>query len=382
MFEEYYQQAKAAYTAGKYEEARNLFLEASNSLLLSAKETHGAARAQLIERAKKLSRLADAIPVSTPKTDNDPVRRTTGKGGKAARPEKGGKINAGGSDEETVFIPIEKPDVHFEDIAGLEDVKETINRRIILPRRHPEVYKAFGRSLNSGILLYGPPGTGKTMIAKAIAAEIDAVFFSVRCSDIVGKFFGEAEKNVKALFETARTQECAIIFFDEFEALAAKRGGHSTVMNRLVPELLSQMDGFVKDTEKTLILLAATNRPWDLDSAFLRPPRLTEKIYVGLPDAAAREYLIGRKFKDLPLADDFSIEEAVSATEGFNAADVNEFCETMKDGAIQRTLESEDGLISPITGEDFRNAVRIVHSSVQQSDIAALQKWEASQNIG
>ena len=377
MYQEYYEKAKSALQAGRAREAKQLYLEAGKSLLQAAAEAAGPTRAQLIDRAKRLEQLSDAIPLPAPAAPG-PAKPAASGGASASRSAAKAQSGQGGEDE-TVFVPSEKPNVHFEDIAGLDDVKESINRRIILPRKFPDVYKAFGRSLNSGILLYGPPGTGKTMIAKAIATEIDAVFFSIRCSDIVGKYFGEAEKNVRALFETARAQEAAILFFDEFEALASKRGGNSTVMNRLVPELLSQMDGFAKDTDKTLILLAATNRPWDLDSAFLRPPRLTEKIYVGLPDEPAREYLIRRKLKNLPTAGDFTIEEAVAATAGFNAADVSEFCETMKDGAIQRTLDAGGVVRSPICAEDLQNAIRKIHSSVQQSDIAALQRWEASQ---
>ena len=152
------------------------------------------------------------------------------------------------------------------------------------------------------------------MIAKAIATEIDAAFYAIRCSDIVGKYFGEAEKNIKALFDAARSQDSAILFFDEFEALAAKRGGHSTVMDRLVPELLSQIDGFTTDREKSLLLLASTNRPWDLDTAFLRPRRLTEKIYVGLPDVEARLYLIRRNLQNVPRVADFPFEEAAKHT--------------------------------------------------------------------
>lgn len=421
MYEEAYSKAMEANRSGNLREAKKLFYAASDALLLAAKDARGIEQSVWIDRAKKLAQIADSIAlpeIHIPSQSNPASNQTNQPGSNTILPKQpsvsqskpitpssvplkqstsssprptassaaGGRktsMNANGNDDETVFIPSEKPNVHFDDIAGLDYVKETINSRIILPRKYPEVYKAFDRSLNSGILLYGPPGTGKTMIAKAIATEIDAVFFSIRCSDIVGKYFGEAERNVRALFETARSQESAILFFDEFEALAAKRGGHSTVMNRLVPELLSQMDGFTKETEKTLILLAATNRPWDLDSAFLRPPRLTEKIYVGLPDAPAREYLINRKFRDLPLAGDFAIDEIVSLTEGFNAADVNAFCETMKDGAIQRTLTIHGGKVAaPINRDDLENAVQKIHSSVQQADITALQRWEATQNIG
>lgn len=375
MYEEYYNRAKEADREGRAAEAKKLYLAASESLYLAAREASGQTRDMLLRRAERLETLSDALeaPVSV-----RPQQSVPG----AARDLKAARPTARDVEEsDAVFMPVASPNVHFEDIAGLEDVKDAVNARVILPRRYPEVYKAYDRSLNGGILLYGPPGTGKTMIAKAIATEINAAFYAIRCSDIVGKYFGEAEKNIKALFEAARSQQSAILFFDEFEALAAKRGGHSTVMNRLVPELLSQIDGFTTDREKSLLLLAATNRPWDLDTAFLRPPRLTEKIYVGLPDVEARRYLVRRKLEGTPCASDFTMDEVADLTEGFNAADVAEFCECMKDGAIRRTLfENEGRTISQICREDMLSAAARIHSSVQQSDIKAILKWEQTQN--
>jgi len=385
MFEQYYNRAKEADQAGRLAEAKKLYLSASEALYRAAKEVTGETRQKLLNRAEKLEALADGIkvpkvvaPAAKPAGNNKAASGAAASGGKSGQ-EKASSNN--GDESETIWTPSLNPNVHFDDIAGLNDVKEAINTRIILPRKYPEVYEAYHRSLNGGILLYGPPGTGKTMIAKAIATEVGAAFFSIRCSDIVGKYFGEAEKNVKGLFEAARSHEAAIIFFDEFEALAARRGGNSTVMNRLVPELLSQIDGFTTSKEnKTLLLLAATNRPWDLDTAFLRPPRLTEKIYVGLPDEPAREYLIHKKLDKVPRAEDFDFAEAVALTEGYNAADVTEFCESVKDGGIHRTLYENDGkVLSKICRQDVLDAAERIRSSVQESDLVAIRKWEETQ---
>ena len=385
MFEQYYNRAREADEAGRMAEAKQLYFSASEALYKAAKEVSGETRLKLIARAEKLEALADAI--QAPQTPA-PAPKPAGSGKAASGAAVSGGRNGGqerassnnGDESETIWTPSLNPNVHFEDIAGLEDVKDAVNTRIILPRKYPEVYAAYNRSLNGGILLYGPPGTGKTMIAKAIATEVGAAFFSIRCSDIVGKYFGEAEKNVKGLFEAARSHEAAIIFFDEFEALAARRGGNSTVMNRLVPELLSQIDGFTTAKENKTLLLAATNRPWDLDTAFLRPPRLTEKIYVGLPDAPARAYLIHKKLDKVPRATDFDFDEAVALTEGYNAADVTEFCESIKDGGIRRTLYENDGkVLSKICRQDILNAAERIRSSVQESDLVAIRKWEATQ---
>lgn len=378
MFEEYYSRAREADQKGQSAEAKKMYLHASEELYRAAQNVKGETRRSLIQRAERLEQLADAIEL--PKAASAPAASASAGTNTRAAGSRRVSTNLSGDESETVWVPSEKPNVHFSDIAGLEDVKAVINSRVILPRKFPEVYKAYNRTLNSGILLYGPPGTGKTMIAKAIATEVNAPFYSVRCSDVVGKYFGEAEKNIKALFEAARSQPSAVLFFDEFEALAARRGGNSTVMNRLVPELLSQIDGFTANSERNLLLLAATNRPWDLDTAFLRPPRLTEKIFVGLPDAPARAYLIRKRMSGVPCAPDLNVEEIVARTEGFNAADVAEFCEYMKDGAIQRTvLENGGKVLSEITMQDAELASEHIRSSVQESDLAALRRWEATQ---
>ena len=287
-----------------------------------------------------------------------------------------GKGSFGGEDR-LKFTPVESPNVHFSDIAGLESVKNVIQMKVIQPILHPELYERFSKSTNGGILLYGPPGTGKTMIARAIATETNLAFFSVRCSDIVGKTFGDGERNLKALFDAARENGHAMIFFDEFEALAPRRGGGSTIMNRIVPELLSQMDGF-QQAEGTLIVLASTNRPWDLDSAVLRPPRMTERIYVGLPDNDAREYIVRKELDPLPKQEVPDYSAIAEALEGYNCADIMAFVEKVKEAPIRRGLE-HPGEEQFITGEDIAEALIQSHSSVQKSDLEAFSKWEGTQ---
>ena len=373
MYEEYYARAKAAYQSGKLAEAKKMYLHAGEELLQAAREVKGETRSALIRRAENLVRLSDAIEIPRPV---------------AAPPEAAGPGSGEGAtgasakgDAASMWTPSEKPNVHFDDIAGLAHVKEAVYTRVILPFKNPEVYAAFDSSRNSGILLYGPPGTGKTMIAKAIATEVDAPFYSVRCSDIVDKYFGESEKHVRALFAAARANDRAVLFFDEFEALAARRGTDSSVMSRLVPELLSQIDGFTTNPDKSLILLAATNRPWDLDTAFLRPPRLTEKIYVGLPDEAARTYLIERKLAKVPHDPSLNVAHIAALTEGFNSADVAEFCEYMKTGAIKRTIAAGGtAAMSGVCQADVDEAAKHVRSSVQQSDLINIQRWEQTQS--
>lgn len=371
MFEEYYQKAVRAEEEGRLEEAKHMYLLASEALLKSARETDGETKAALIRRSDKLQCLADKIVL--PEKIYAERKATPNLNG-------GAEGNRNSDENTTIWRSFGKTNVRFEDIAGLYEVKESIQKRVVMPRQHPELYELFHREVGGGILLYGPPGTGKTMVAKAIANEVDADFFSVRCSDIVGKYFGEAEKNVKSLFEAARACDAAVVFFDEFEALASKRGSDSSVMNRLVPELLSQMDGFSEATKNNILVLGATNRPWDLDSAFLRPPRLTEKIYVGLPDYEARLYLMTKAFQGVPCDTQVELGNWARRTDGYNAADIVAFCGFVKDLAIGRSVQS--GSTSCIVEGDFTEALQSVHSSVQSQDIDRLRRWEREQKGG
>ncbi len=193
-----------------------------------------------------------------------------------------------------LFTSIKSTDVSFSDVVGLADVKEAVFDKIINPRKHPELYKKFNIKTGGGILMYGPPGTGKTMIAKAIAKEIGADFYSIKCSDHISKWFGETERNIRELFDKARESKTSIIFFDEIDALAVNRDGcSSSPMQRVVPELLAQIQG-INEQKKghSMLLIAATNKLWLIDSGFLRPGRFDDKIYVGLPDTDARAELV------------------------------------------------------------------------------------------
>ena len=291
--------------------------------------------------------------------------------------ERGGKSLSSEAENRLKFTPVQSPNVHFSDIAGLTQVKDIVRLKIIEPLLHPELYERFSKAANGGILLYGPPGTGKTMIARAIATETQLDFFSVRCYDIVGKTFGDGERNLRGLFDAARESGRAMIFFDEFESLACRRGGGSTIMNRIVPELLSQMDGF-QQAEGQLVVLASTNRPWDLDSAVLRPPRMTERIYVGLPDYDARYYMVQKALDPLPRQETPDYARIAEKLDGFNCADIAAFVERVKDAPIRRGL-IENHVDQFITPQDIEDALASARSSVQKSDLEAFSKWEASQ---
>lgn len=369
----YYKQGMEALKTNQLETAkRNIYL-ASETLLKMAKESEGNLKTIRLKRAEELVNLVSQIEKKQTNMKNqNSVNQDLEKFKDNTEQSNKKQTN---NEDLTQFLPVENTGVMLEDVAGLHEVKKEIERLITGPQKHPEIYERFRKKRGGGILLYGVPGTGKTMIAQAIANELNAKFYSIKSSDIASKWFGDSEQNIKNLFEEARKHPTSIIFFDEFEALGTKRDTHSTVMKRVVPELLAQMQGFEKH-KNTLLVIAATNRPWDIDSAFLRPGRFNTAIYVPLPDDEARYAIIEKQLEGIPM-NNISIEEIAKVTNGFNGSDVVEFCEKMKDQAIERSIEIKEE--SPINENDFIITTKRVKSSVRFEDLKKIAQYE--QNI-
>jgi SpoVK/Ycf46/Vps4 family AAA+-type ATPase len=377
-FDIYYEKGMDALKNKQYSISNRNILAASETLLKMAKSSKGVVKAQRIKRAEELCSLANQIErkvneeYSTKNNANSDIQMIN-KGQSSSRTENQNSESVKKDEELTNFIPVDGTGVMLSDVAGLEQAKDEISRLIIEPMKHPEIYSKFKKNKGGGILLYGVPGTGKTMIAQAIANEIDAKFYSIKCSDIASKWFGDSEQNVKNLFVEARKHPCSIIFFDEFEALGTKRDSYSTVMKRLVPELLSQMQGFTR-SNGILLLIAATNRPWDIDSAFLRPGRFNTQIYVPLPNSNARRTIIEKQLEGLPIESGFDKGKIIEHTEGFNGSDVVEFCDKMKDYAIKRSIDK--GYVSEMTNDDILRTLDRVKSSVRMDDLRKMAKYE------
>ena len=268
--------------------------------------------------------------------------------------------------------------IRFKDIAGLNEAKEAFKEKVILPFEHPELFKKFGKKAGGGILLYGLPGTGKTMFAEAASNELNALFLSIKCSDIKSKWYGESEQNIKNIFDKARKAKRAIIFFDEFEAIGAKRTDNSENGNNdLVPEILAEMQGVgTNNSNCTIMVIAATNKPWAIDSAFLRPGRFDEMIYIPLPDFESRKKLFELQLSKLPVADDLDYDYLVKITEGFNGADIIEVCEKLKMSAIKDSLAK--GSEQTIGMDDVERIEKTIRSSVSFEDVEALKKFTNS----
>lgn len=273
------------------------------------------------------------------------------------------------------------PSIRFDDIAGLESVKEVVKVKVLLPLRHPEVFEGYVRQSGGGLLLYGPPGTGKTMIAAAIANEIGAKFCSVKPSDLLNQGVGNTEKAVRALFAQARSFPCAVIYFDEMDSISPK-STKSQYARQLRSELLAQLQGieaYGKTRENILFLIAATNKPWDIDSAFIRPGRFGTRVYVGLPDDAARRYMLEKRLdkirkKGIVSVDGaLDLDEIVEKTNGFNGSDMTNLLDRAEEISALRGIQTG---VKDLRSEDFEKALEQVTSSVQKADIEKLLEWK------
>ncbi len=256
-----------------------------------------------------------------------------------------------------LLVP-EKENLTFDDIGGLDELKKTIHKKIILPYQKPGLFQRFRKKVGGGVLLYGPPGCGKTLLARATAGECKATFFNVAISDVLDMYIGESERKLHALFEQARAQAPAVMFFDEVEALGGKRSNtRESTSSKLVSQFLSEMDGFTNDNHGVLIL-AATNVPWSVDSAFRRPGRFDRVLFVPPPDRPARESMLKLMMKDRPMANDIDFGFLAKNTSGFSGADLSELVETAADEAIEESISS--GSEQSICDRHFKQALKEV----------------------
>jgi transitional endoplasmic reticulum ATPase len=272
------------------------------------------------------------------------------------------------------WIVREKPAMRFADVAGLEDVKEDIRLKMIYPFEHPDLAEKFGIRPGGGILLYGPPGTGKTMLAKATAGEIEATFFRISPADVLSKWVGEAEQNIKKLFDAAAAEPRSIIFIDEIEALVpARRDEGSSVMQRVVPQILQGVEGFDKKSGRPILLMGATNVPWQLDPAILRPGRFDEKVYIPLPDLAARRKMLELYLSKRPVAPDVDFDSLSQRLEGYSGADVKYICDR---SAVIPFLQSvASGQEGQITRQVLDDVLRDTTPSVTGQMLQRFDEW-------
>lgn len=314
----------------EYGGARSYYLMGAKAIIEAAKRSPKELKKSRIEKADRLTERARRLP--------------------KAIEEKGAK-------EEKIIQLLEKPKITFNEVAGLQNVKEKIKDLVITPFLHPELAKKWKIRTGGGMLLYGPPGTGKTLIAKAVAGELDADFFYIKASDIMSKWVGQSEKKVSELFAIARESSKAVIFIDEIDALLPKRTGQtSTVMARVVPQFLAEMDGVDSKNDK-ILLMAATNVPWILDEAVLRPGRFDFKCYISLPDFEARKKIIELNL-DVPIDEDFNFDELARLMEGYSGADIRLICDEAKRMMFRKEIDGNETILKTANVKEILGQVK------------------------
>ncbi len=276
-------------------------------------------------------------------------------------------------------VLVEIPNVKWDDVGGLEKAKQELMEAVEWPLRFPEMFKHIGIKPPKGILLYGPPGTGKTLLAKAVANESNANFISVKGPELLSKWVGESEKHVREMFRKARQVAPCILFFDEIDALAPRRGGigDSHVTERVVSQLLTELDGL--EELKDVVVIAATNRPDMVDPALLRPGRIERHIYIPPPDKLARLEIFRIHTRGMPLAEDVNLEEIAEKTEGYSGADIEAVCREAGLAAIREAISKleiadkekvkEIAKTVKVSKKHFEEALKKVKPSLTKEDI-------------
>ncbi|MCH5159030.1 MAG: ATP-binding protein [Clostridiales bacterium] len=362
-FKSFYQQGKDLYNSGDIAAAREMFIRAAE--LANDISVNATSYDVRMEYHRTAANILDFVRKSCVKQAPKEVPARGSEEVKTIEPESGGGIT-------------------FADVAGLEDVKNQIRYKVIEPLKNPELAEIYHIKPGAKILLYGPPGTGKTFIARAIAGEVDAKFYVVNCQDLISKWMGESSQKLDEIFETAQSNERAIIFFDEFDSVASKRGdgadGADGEMARFVATFLTKVDGFKKsETNKMLLLIAATNRPWALDPAMLRGGRFDTHIYVGVPDQAAREFLVHKELDGLPMDDDVDLSALALALDGYGGGDITAICGKIKLLAYMRSLNV--GSAQNITREDCNSVLNESHNMISAEDLARFEQFRATGSI-
>eukprot|EP00045_Choanoeca_perplexa_P007268 m.64534 g.64534 ORF g.64534 m.64534 type:complete len:802 (+) comp14003_c0_seq1:118-2523(+) len=292
---------------------------------------------------------------------------------------------------------VEVPSVAWDDIGGLDSVKQELREMVQYPVEHPEKFLKFGMSPSKGVLFYGPPGCGKTLLAKAIANECQANFISIKGPELLTMWFGESEANVRDVFDKARAAAPCILFFDELDSIAKSRGGSQGdaggASDRVINQVLTEMDGM--NSKKNVFIIGATNRPDIIDGAVLRPGRLDQLIYIPLPDEESRRAILKANLRKTPLSEDVDLNFMAAQTDGFSGADLTEICQRAVKLAIRESIvkdlqskeerarnpdaqmdeEEDEDPVPCLRRDHFEESMKFARKSVSKQDVAKYEMF-------
>jgi transitional endoplasmic reticulum ATPase len=270
---------------------------------------------------------------------------------------------AGDAEPGAPDLDVERPSIAFGQVGGMDSVKDEIRMKIILPLSQPELFEAYGKKVGGGILMYGPPGCGKTFLARATAGEVKAAFISVGISDVLDMWIGSSEKNLHELFEQARRNKPCVLFFDEVDALGASRADmRHTAGRHLINQFLSELDG-IQSVNDGLLILAATNAPWHLDTAFRRPGRFDRILFVPPPDQPARAAILKLMLTGKP-SDGVDYDALAKKTADFSGADLKAVVDIAVEAKLRDAMKS--GKLEPVRTKDLAAAASQVKPSTRE----------------
>jgi transitional endoplasmic reticulum ATPase len=339
-------------SSGNRDEAAKIYRDAYAEVMEIATHSSGKLREKRLRQAESLKRIYESI------------------GGKYVEKDR---ISEGKKILEQLNIePPEIPKVTFQDVAGLENVKNEIMSKIIYPMRYKELSQEYNIEFSGGMLLYGPPGTGKTFIVKAIANEVKANFINVNPSTLYSQWFGQFEKNISLLFHAAYLLSPSILFFDEIDTLVPKRSGsESDAARRGVSQLLTEVGGLTSQKDRNIFIIAATNNPWGIDEAIMRPGRFDVKIYVPPPDYESRKKLFQLKLSEIKHLGEIDYNGLAAKTERYSGADIEFICKKAVQNVFMQVIKTGNKV--DVTTEDIIEVISQIKPSI---DIGLLKKYQ------
>ncbi len=369
-----------------YLKASKILIKLANSASLPSVRKHYFNRAQeCVDRVRYLSGIKkkSAGPVdglaTLPTMDSTPAESITVASTKPEQDLDDDEKRLQEMISDTIIT--ERPNIKMTEVAGLEDAKQAINDAILTPIKHPELFKGKARQPWRGILFYGPAGCGKTLIAKAVASEVNATFFNVSAANIVSKWLGESERLVMHLFQLARKNQPAIVFIDELDSIGVSRSGDDVGgERRMKTQLLTELQGLASNHEDRVTVIGATNLPWEID--FALRSRFEKRIHVPLPNTEARAAILEIHMEDIEVSPTVDFEEMADLTEGYSGRDISIVCreaamEPIRDLQRSGRLDDEREIldIRPVSRDDFLSAIENIKPATPPEDVRRYIDW-------